>query len=81
MYEPLCCERVEVSMGEYLEATLPRPLRLRVESHLTVCVDCWKELQKYRCTIACLAVLPRNPMPPDLKDRILAAVPSHPVQR
>lgn len=73
MHEPLCCEGVELSMGEYLEGVLPRALRLRVESHLSVCVDCWREIQMLRHTITCLSVLPRRPMPAPLKHRIVAA--------
>lgn len=81
MHEPLCCERVEVLMGEYLDGALPRPLLLRVESHLVVCLDCWREVQKFRHTIACLATLSRRPMPALLKSRIITAArppaPSH----
>lgn len=73
MHEPLCCERVEVEMGEYLEGGLPRPLHLRIDSHVTVCVECWVEVQKFRYTIASTADLPRLTMPPELKERIIHA--------
>lgn len=73
MCEPLCCERVETMMGDYLDGALSRSLLLRIESHLVVCQDCWRETQRFRYTIACLAALPRRTMPSLLKSRILAA--------
>jgi len=76
MYEPLCCERVEVELGSYLEDTLPRRLHLRVESHLAACPDCWSEVQHLRLTVTCLAEIPRRPMPAPLKNSLLRAVRS-----
>ena len=73
MYEPLCCERVEILLGDFLEGALSWPLHLRVESHLVVCVECWREVQKMRCVIACLSELPRIGMPAELKEVVLAA--------
>ena len=83
MYEPLCCERVEVELGHYLEDTLPRNLRLRVESHLAACPDCWREVQHLRLTVTCLGEVPRRSVPAPLKNSLLHAVrstaPSPPV--
>ena len=76
MCEPLCCDRVEVMMGDYLDGALSRPLLLRIESHLVVCLDCWREMQRFRHAIACLAALPRRTMPALLKSRLIAAARS-----
>ena len=72
MHQPLCCERVEILLGDYLEGALAWPLHLRMESHLVVCVECWREVQKLRCVIACLSDLPRPVMPADVKESVLA---------
>lgn len=76
MYEPLCCERVEVELGHYLEDNLPSNLRLRVESHLAACPECWREVQHLRLTVTCLGEVPRRSVPTPLKNSLLRAVRS-----
>lgn len=71
MHGPLCCERIEVGLAEYLEGRLPESLNLRFESHLRTCVECWRDLQRIRDTLAYLAVLPRQPMPESMKERLV----------
>lgn len=73
MHQPLCCERVEVLMGDYLEGEVPRHLLLRIESHLAVCPECWSEVQALRHTITTMGDIPREPAPPHLRSTILAA--------
>ncbi|HEX6927204.1 MAG TPA: zf-HC2 domain-containing protein [Longimicrobiaceae bacterium] len=73
MIEPLCCERVEIALGDYLEGDLPPQLRMRVESHLAACPECWREVQKLRHTVTYLADLPRRRMPQYLKESLLRA--------
>lgn len=73
MHAPLCCERIEIGLEEYLEGDLPRPLALRFESHLRVCVDCWRDLDRIRTIVTCLGDLPRHPMPLAMKEVLLSA--------
>lgn len=74
MHPPLCCERVEILMGEYLEQDLPRPLLTQVYSHLRACVECWTSLQRMRDTVTYLsAVLPLRP-PAATRYRLATAV-------
>jgi anti-sigma factor RsiW len=66
MHGPLCCERIEVGMSDYLENVLDPPDRIRFESHLAVCVECWRDVQSLRQVAILLAGLE----PPGIPDRM-----------
>lgn len=74
MHPPLCCERVEILMEEYLENDLPRPLHDQVYSHVRACVECWSSVQQLRDTVTYLSSVPRLRSPRSLRHRLIAAV-------
>lgn len=76
MNQQLPCEQVETSTAEYLDDALPTHLRRRFELHLGGCAECWAHLESIRWTIDRLASLPPETMPPEMKERLLAAAPS-----
>lgn len=53
-------------MSDYLENVLDPPDRIRFESHLAVCVECWRDVQSLRQVAILLAGLE----PPGIPDRM-----------
>jgi len=78
MYPRLSCEQIEVGIAEYLDDALPPDLHRRFEDHLRDCAECREHLQRMRWTIDHLAAGPREPMPPEMKERILACARTGP---
>lgn len=60
-------------MSDYLENTLDPPKRIRFESHLAVCVDCWRDLQALRQVRLLLAGFQRSAMPERMKSTLIEA--------
>ena len=73
MHEALCCERIEIGMSDYLERALDPALRIRFESHLAVCVDCWRDVQTFRKMGVLLAGIAGTPMPPRMRQTLIEA--------
>lgn len=73
MRDGLSCERVEVGTAEYLDGALPTALHGRFTAHLERCRECGDHLRRIHRTIDHLRALPREPMPPRLKVRLLRA--------
>ena len=67
-----CAELVEL-VTDYLEGTLPRRDRRRMEKHLRACDGCTAYLESIRATIAIAGELPPGPVDPHVHDRLLEA--------
>jgi anti-sigma factor RsiW len=58
---------------DYLEDTLPRKVRRRVEEHLAVCDGCATYLEQMRETIRLSGMLIEEQIPEDQKQQLLDA--------
>jgi anti-sigma factor RsiW len=67
-----CQEFVEL-VTDYLEGTLPRRERKRMQAHLGDCDGCSAYLEQMRVTIRTLGELPPEPADPRTRERLLAA--------
>lgn len=64
----LVCQQVAGLVTDYLEDTLPRPVRRRFEAHLAGCPDCPEYLAQMRA----IAALAASGTPDDLAPQIRA---------
>lgn len=68
------CRRVRDRASDHLEAKIPPGERERFEHHLASCVRCTRFVEEIRQTVHRLNALPREPMPPAMKARLLQAL-------
>jgi anti-sigma factor RsiW len=78
MHATFGCGDVTRRLSDYLDSALPPDERQGVETHLATCEACRKSLQSLRATVGLLGRLPLEPMPPDLKARLLRHLKSDP---
>ena len=67
----LSCKELTELATDYLEKDLPWRERLRVQVHLSMCRHCRRYLDQMRMVIALLRGLPREPVPPNLLEKLL----------
>jgi len=67
------CRRSEELWSDYIDDTLPSPLRTDLEEHLEDCPDCSSLLASFREVRGLLGSLPRLQPAPDLVERISSA--------
>ena len=67
-----CRELVEV-LTDYLEGTLPREDRQRLEKHLEACPYCAQYLAQMRRTIDLVGAIGEGSIAPEKRDELLAA--------
>lgn len=58
-------------MTEYLEGTLPDPVRARFDAHLAECPYCQTYLEQMRQTIAVLGRLSEDTIDPNIREESL----------
>ena len=68
-----CRELVE-KLLDFLADELPPEHRDRIREHLRACPPCVAFVETYRITITLSRRLPRAPLPPDLEQRLRAAL-------
>jgi anti-sigma factor RsiW len=68
-----CRELVELLI-DYLEGDLPEERRRHLELHLQMCPPCLVYLETYQATIRLTKRLPCAPPPPELLERLKAAL-------
>ncbi len=73
MARGLACKELVELITEYLEGTLPRRVRKRVEKHLGVCDGCTTYLEQMRFTIEATGRLTEESLPEPMKAELLAA--------
>jgi anti-sigma factor RsiW len=69
----LACKELVELITEYLEGTLPRRLRKRVEKHLGVCDGCTAYLEQMRFMIQTAGRLTEESLPEPMKAELVAA--------
>lgn len=68
-----CRELVEFLM-DFLDGSLPPEHHQRVKEHIESCPPCEVYLETYRLTIQITRQLPCKPLPPELSQRLWAAM-------
>jgi anti-sigma factor RsiW len=68
-----CRELVELLL-DFLDGELPDERRRRLEAHLALCQPCLTYLETYKVTIQMTRRLPEVPPPPELLERLKAAL-------
>jgi anti-sigma factor RsiW len=69
--EIVCRQAVEL-VTDYLEGTLPRRRRRRLESHLAGCVHCREYLAQMRETIRLAGTVTPDDLSPQAQDELIA---------
>ena len=67
----LSCKELTELATDYLEKDLPWRERLRVQVHLWMCRYCRSYLDQMRKVVALLRRLPKEPVPPNLLEKLL----------
>jgi len=70
--EMSCQELVEV-ITDYLEGSLPEEDRVRFEAHLRECPWCQNYVDQMRRTVRTLGSLAREPLAPEVREKLLDA--------
>ncbi|MEJ7893460.1 MAG: zf-HC2 domain-containing protein [Solirubrobacteraceae bacterium] len=70
---PLVCQEFVELVTDYLEGTLSRRDRRRLEKHLKACDGCDAYLKQVRLTVRSLGELPPEPVDPHVREHLLAA--------
>ena len=68
-----CRELTEVLL-DYITGELSEEHRDRIEKHLVRCPPCVTFVETYQVTIKLTRQLPQAPLPPELKERLQAAL-------
>ena len=68
-----CRELVELLL-DFLDGELPEERRRVLEAHLSLCQPCLNYLETYKVTIQLTRRLPDTPPPPELLERLKAAL-------
>jgi anti-sigma factor RsiW len=68
-----CRELVELLL-DFLDGELPEERRRILEAHLALCQPCLNYLETYKVTIQLTRRLPDIPPPPELLERLKAAL-------
>ena len=78
MSEPKSIECREIAdlLGDYLDGTLPKRLSDLIEWHIDGCPPCVAFVNTYRGTVNATTKLQEVPIPPELKQRLLAVLRS-----
>lgn len=70
--EMTCRELVEV-VSDYLDGTLPKQDRLRLEQHLEECPYCVEYIEQMRQTIEALGELRQESLAPETREELVEA--------
>ncbi|MGH7278930.1 MAG: zf-HC2 domain-containing protein [Candidatus Rokuibacteriota bacterium] len=72
--DELECRQIAELLGEYFEGTLPRETRELLEWHVEGCGPCVAFMNTYRGAMKAAKKLPDVPIPPEVKQRLLAVL-------
>jgi anti-sigma factor RsiW len=67
----LVCRQVVELISDYLEGTLPRAQRRRLEAHLRGCDHCGEYLRQIQATIELTGRLRSEDLPPRMREELL----------
>jgi predicted anti-sigma-YlaC factor YlaD len=69
----LACQQVVELVTDYLEGSLRRRTRRRIEEHLAGCPGCQRYLDQMRETLAVLGTVPADSLSPEAQQTLLDA--------
>jgi anti-sigma factor RsiW len=70
--DELVCQEVVELVTDYLEGTLSRSQRRRLEAHLAACEHCSEYLEQMRTTIRLTGRLQAADLTPEMRDELTA---------
>jgi hypothetical protein len=70
------CRQIAELLGDYVDGSLPSHLRDLIDFHIDGCQPCVAFMNTYRGTISVTRTLPNVPVPPELKQRLIAVLRS-----
>jgi anti-sigma factor RsiW len=70
----LTCKDFLRELSDYLDESLDAQVRARLEEHITACPNCWVIADTTRRTIQIYKGMDPYPVPPDVKERLMAAL-------
>ena len=73
MDDEVACRQVVELVTDYLEGTLPEPLRLAVETHLAECPHCVDYVEQMRSVAASLRDVPPENITPAARSELVSA--------
>jgi anti-sigma factor RsiW len=79
-HQPACIEVVEI-VSDYLEGTLPRRVRRRLQAHLEGCEHCTEYVAQMRATIRLTGRLREQDLPPQVRTELAELFRSWRAQR
>ena len=68
------CRQIAELLGDYIDGSLPSHLRDLIDFHMDGCQPCVAFVNTYRGTISVTRTLAAMPVPPELKQRLLAVL-------
>ena len=68
------CRQIAELLGDYFDGSLPRETRELIDFHIDGCPPCVAFLNTYKGTMDATRRLPDAPIPPELKNRLLAVL-------
>jgi hypothetical protein len=68
---PLPCREVVELVSDFIEGTLPRRTRRRMEHHLRGCDPCVEYVGQIRASVALTEQVEIEPLPPETRDRLV----------
>jgi anti-sigma factor RsiW len=71
------CRQLMQLLCDYIADELPPELRQHIHQHLQKCPPCVAYVDSYRATIQLTRKLPCKPPPPELMQRLQAALEAH----
>jgi anti-sigma factor (TIGR02949 family) len=70
----LTCKDFLKELSDYLDESLDAQVRARLEEHITACPNCWVIADTTRRTIQIYKGMDPYPVPPDVRERLMAAL-------
>lgn len=70
----LTCNQFMDELSEYLDEDVEAGLRQELEAHVTQCPNCWVMVDTTKKTLKIYKGLEAEPLPDDLKSRLMQAI-------
>ena len=70
----LTCKDFLKELSDYLDESLDAQVRARLEEHIAACPNCWVIADTTRRTIQIYKGMDPYPVPPDVRERLMAAL-------
>jgi hypothetical protein len=70
----LTCKEFLKELSDYLDESLDRELRAKLEQHITECPNCWVVADTTRKTIQIYKGMDLYPIPPEVESRLMRAL-------